>query len=134
MDYEEYCKMIEELMPEPAEIRREQQLSGDLGLCSFDMMMLTARIEAATGADLDVTRITKYTTVGELWQLCQISENGQAEQNGQVCQSDRAGKPGHIISADQSSQAEQTDPAGEAMQADSAAQAGQAEQAGGCDG
>ena len=129
MDYEQFCNMIEELMSEPAEIQREQQLSGDLGLCSFDMMMLTARIEAATGADLDVTRITKYTTVGELYDLIgKTTQEKQIEQTVPTVQ---------IMQADQSvqsSQAEQTDPAGEAMQADSAAQAGQAEQAGGCDG
>jgi acyl carrier protein len=92
MDYEEYCKMIEELMPEPAEIRREQQLSGDLGLCSFDMMLLTQRLEAESEEDLDVTRITKYTTVGELYDL--IGSSGGAELPGQSASTGQTGQAG----------------------------------------
>lgn len=69
MEYNQFCTMISNILPEPKKILPENCLSSDLGLCSFDMMILIFQIEEACGHQVVVSSIKQDITVKELYEL-----------------------------------------------------------------
>lgn len=61
--------MLQNLLPEVKEILPTHRLACDLGLCSFDMMMLLFQIESDCGCQVDVSTIKQDITVEELFEL-----------------------------------------------------------------
>lgn len=66
MNYKQLCAIITDILPKQKEISSESRLSSDLGLCSFDMMLLIFRVEEASGIQIDASSLKKDITVEEL--------------------------------------------------------------------
>lgn len=69
MEYNKLCKMINDILPEAKKILPEDCLANDLGLCSFDMMMLIFQLEKECGHQISISDIKKDMTVKELFEL-----------------------------------------------------------------
>ena len=69
MNFEQFCLIINDLLPKPMEILPEYSLLNDLGLCSFDMMVLIVQIEEISEKNIDVSSMRNNMTVQELFTL-----------------------------------------------------------------
>ncbi len=69
MNFEQFCLIINDLLPKPMEILPEHSLLNDLGLCSFDMMVLIVQIEEISEKNIDVSSMRNNMTVQELFTL-----------------------------------------------------------------
>lgn len=69
MEFEQLCDMINDILPKSKNIFPESRLSSDLGLCSFDMMLLVFQIEGICGHKISVSTIKKDMNVKELYRL-----------------------------------------------------------------
>ena len=74
MDYTKFLSIIQNILPATKDILPTSRLSGDLGLCSFDMMMLLFQLERVCGCQVDVSSVKQDITVNELFEL--ISKKG----------------------------------------------------------
>ncbi|MCM1060671.1 MAG: hypothetical protein NC452_10285 [Eubacterium sp.] len=69
MGFDKLCSMISNISSKSEEIFPESRLSSDLGLCSFDIMMLIFQIEEICGNKVCIFSIKKDMTVKELYDL-----------------------------------------------------------------
>lgn len=69
MEFKQLCDMINNILPKSKSIFPESRLSSDLGLCSFDMMLLIFQIEEICGHKISVSAIKKDMNVKELYKL-----------------------------------------------------------------
>lgn len=69
MEYEKFCSLINDLLPEEQEILPNKHLSSDLGICSFDMMMLIFQIEELSGRKVEISAIKKDMMVKDFFEL-----------------------------------------------------------------
>ena len=69
MKYEQLCTLIHESLLDDREISPNQLLSSDLGLCSFDMMVIIGRVEEITGHQINLSDIKKDMTVQEFFSI-----------------------------------------------------------------
>lgn len=69
MEYEKFCSLIHDLLPEEQEILPDKHLSSDLGICSFDMMMLIFQIEELSEHKVEISEIKKDMTVRDFFGL-----------------------------------------------------------------
>lgn len=72
MDYNVFCKIIAENLSTIRTIQANDRLASDLGLCSFDLMVLLFNLEQTIGHQIDASSMKKDITVKELFDL--ISE------------------------------------------------------------
>lgn len=72
MDYNVFCKIIAENLSTTRTIQANDRLASDLGLCSFDLMVLLFNLEQTIGHQIDASSMKKDITVKELFDL--ISE------------------------------------------------------------
>ena len=63
MEYEKFCSLINDLLPEEQEILPNKHLSSDLGICSFDM------IEELSGRKVEISAIKKDMMVKDFFEL-----------------------------------------------------------------
>ena len=71
MKYEQFCTLINDVFPEKKEILPENCLASDLGLCSFDLMMLICLIEKNNGNNVNLSLLRNDMTVREFYeQVC----------------------------------------------------------------
>ena len=54
MKYQQLCTVLRDYLVEEKEIFPEDRLSADLGLCSFDMMVIIERIEELNECHIDL--------------------------------------------------------------------------------
>lgn len=66
MKFEELSSIISSHMALEKKIQMSEHLSSDIGMCSFDMMMLIVEIENACGYEINAELIKKDMTVEEL--------------------------------------------------------------------
>lgn len=66
MNYMQLCKIIMDTIPVTKEIFPDSRLSSDLGLCSFDMMLLLFQIEKIIGTQVDLSLLKNDMTVSEM--------------------------------------------------------------------
>lgn len=69
MKCEQFCGLIHDIFPELEEVLPEQRIASDLGLCSFDIMMIIVQIEELYGCQVDVSLIKKDMTVREFFSV-----------------------------------------------------------------
>lgn len=69
MEYNKLCKIINNILSGNKKILPEDCLMKDLGLCSFDMMILIFQLEEECGYQLCISDIKKDMTVKELYEL-----------------------------------------------------------------
>lgn len=69
MSFERLCELLAEIAPVPETICLESRLSSDLGLCSFDMMLLLLRIEESIAAEIDTSALKSDMTLHEILTL-----------------------------------------------------------------
>ncbi len=72
MNLEQLCKIIN---VETKEDVSQKHLASDLGLCSYDMMVLLVEIEDTCGHEIDTGLIKKDMTVTELLDV--INKGGE---------------------------------------------------------
>lgn len=66
MKFEQLSSIISSQMALERKIKRTESLSNDIGMCSFDMMVLIVEIENACGHEINTALIKKDMTVDEL--------------------------------------------------------------------
>ena len=66
MDYQCLCEIINNIIPVSKTITPDSKLASDLGLCSFDMMLLLFNIEERAGVQINISNLKKNMTVKEL--------------------------------------------------------------------
>lgn len=66
MNYQSLCELIIDIISTPKTINHDSRLASDLGLCSFDMMLLLFKIEEAVGIQIDISKLKSDMTVGEI--------------------------------------------------------------------
>ena len=76
MDYTKFLSILQNILPETKVLHANSRLAGDLGLCSFDMMMLLFQVEREYGCEVDVSAVKQDITVKELFEL--INQKGDA--------------------------------------------------------
>lgn len=69
MNYQSLCELITTIIPTLQTIKPNSKLVSDLGLCSFDMMLLLYKLEEAVGIQIDASKLKRDMTVEELLQL-----------------------------------------------------------------
>ncbi|MCD7949413.1 MAG: phosphopantetheine-binding protein [Erysipelotrichaceae bacterium] len=71
MDLEQLCKIIN---VEAKEDILQKHLASDLGLCSYDMMVLIVEIEDSCGYEIDTSLIKKDMTIAEVLDIINKKE------------------------------------------------------------
>lgn len=66
MKLQQLCDLISSQMKLEKNIEKTDCLSSDLGMCSFDMMVLIVDLESACGHEINTMMLKKDMTVGEL--------------------------------------------------------------------
>lgn len=66
MKFKQLSSIISSQMALERKIQGTETLSNDIGMCSFDMMMLIVEIENECGYEINTDLIQKDTTVDEL--------------------------------------------------------------------
>ena len=66
MSYEQLCRIINKQSSKFQNITLESKLSDDLGLSSFDLMVIIVEIEEKSDRQIDVSFLHKNMTVEEL--------------------------------------------------------------------
>lgn len=66
MKFEQLSSIISSQMALERKIQRTESLSNDIGMCSFDMMVMIVEIENACGHEINTALIKKDMTVDEL--------------------------------------------------------------------
>lgn len=69
MKYQQLCTVLRDYLVEEKEIFPEDRLSADLGLCSFDMMVIIERIEELNECHIDLSKIKKNMTVQDFYSI-----------------------------------------------------------------
>lgn len=75
MDYTKFLSILQNICPEAEKILPENRLVSDLGLCSFDMMMLLFQLENECGYQIYISTIKQDITVKELFDLISKTRN-----------------------------------------------------------
>ncbi|WP_448784005.1 hypothetical protein [Blautia sp.] len=71
MKYEQFCTLINDVLAEKKEILPEDCLASDLGMCSFDLMMLICLIEKNNRSNVNLSLLRNDMTVREFFeQVC----------------------------------------------------------------
>lgn len=74
MTYNQLCEIIQEIADTNSIVSRKSRLTSDLGLCSFDMMVLLSRLEDKINHSIDVTTISQDMTIEQLYEMIKFSE------------------------------------------------------------
>ncbi len=69
MNFIELTDIIKQNLPEEKNINPDTRLSDDLGLCSFDMMLIIMQIDKVVSKKLDLTAFSKAKTVDDLYKI-----------------------------------------------------------------
>ena len=69
MNYQNLCELITSIIPTPQIIKPDSRLASDLGLCSFDMMLLLYKLEETVDIQIDVSKLKNDMTVEELLKI-----------------------------------------------------------------
>ena len=74
MSYEQLCRIINKQSSKFQHITLESKLSDDLGLSSFDLMVIIVEIEEKSDRQIDVSFLHKNMTVEELLSVINTPE------------------------------------------------------------
>lgn len=74
MSYEQLCRIINKQSSKFQNITLESKLSDDLGLSSFDLMVIIVEIEEKSDRQIDVSFLHKNMTVEELLSVINTPE------------------------------------------------------------
>lgn len=74
MSYEQLCRIINKQSSKFQNITLESKLSDDLGLSSFDLMVIIVEIEEKSDRQIDVSFLYKNMTVEELLSVINTPE------------------------------------------------------------
>ena len=66
MNYDQLCEIIKDVIPQSKEVFPDSKIVSDLGICSFDMMLLLFRIEDMMDVQIDTSLLKKDMTVNEI--------------------------------------------------------------------
>ena len=80
MEYNRLCKMICSVKEKEMEIHPCDKMASDLGLCSFELMVLIVQIEGECNCEIDVSLLNYDMTVQELLDVMKIM--GEKKDNG----------------------------------------------------
>lgn len=69
MNFQNLCELISGVVSVDQTVNKDSRLASDLGLCSFDMMLLLFKIEEATGKTIDASNLESDMTVEELLEV-----------------------------------------------------------------
>lgn len=69
MNCQSLCELISSVISTNQPIKIDSRLASDLGLCSFDMMLLLFKIEEEAGITIDASRLKNDMTVGDLLEV-----------------------------------------------------------------
>lgn len=69
MKLEQLCNVISYQIKTDKKIESTDRLSSDIGICSFDMMVIIVEIEKICGHEIDTTLIKNDMTISELLNL-----------------------------------------------------------------
>lgn len=72
MKFEQLSSIISSQMALEREIKKTERLGSDVGMCSFDMMVLILEIENASGNEINTKLIKKDMTVEELLNIVNL--------------------------------------------------------------
>lgn len=69
MEYDKLCEIINDILPEKKKISPEDYIVKDLGLCSFDIMVLIFQLEEEFGHQVRISDVKKDMMIKELFEL-----------------------------------------------------------------
>ena len=72
MKFDQLSSIISSQMKLKRELQVTERLSSDIGMCSFDMMVLIVEIENACGHEINAQLIKKDMTVKELLKVINL--------------------------------------------------------------
>lgn len=77
MEYDELLEIIKDVLPIKRDVQPDSKLKEDLGLCSFDMMLIILKLEKYINNEVDTSEFAKADTVNELYKIVkQGNRNG----------------------------------------------------------
>ena len=74
MTFKKFTEMVEEIADKHSIVSGNSRITSDLGLCSFDVMVLLSRIEHEVNHPIDVALMTRDMTIKQLYDLINYSE------------------------------------------------------------
>ena len=85
MELSNFCEMLKEFTDSKTEILPESRLTEDLGLCSFDMMLILDTVERKIQREVCLDNLELVKTVGDLYCTLIGGDKKYGEHNDDGC-------------------------------------------------